>query len=122
MRKEDTTVAVALIGAIPKLLWPILILWSVLLFQKPIYDLISAAANQITGGGAAIDIAGLKISLPKNSVPLPPYRVKYILPELDAEILSFMVENRGEDGVHRTCYTSSDPDEFREDSVPSRLK
>jgi hypothetical protein len=115
-------VPVALIEAISKLFWPVVACWALLMFEKPIYDVVNATANQISDGGTSIEIHGLKITLPKNAIPSAPERVKDILPKIDSEMIAFIIANTGGDNTLDICYGDGNLDEFKEGSVSSRLK
>jgi len=114
-------IAVALIEAASKLFWPVIVAFALFAFERPIYNAINAAAG---GSGANIEIAGVKISLPKNAIPPPPYRIRGILPQLDSEALDFIAQNVGGDNTTEFCWPTADVAStfFAEDSVYSRLK
>jgi hypothetical protein len=112
---------VVVIEALSKLAWPAVVCWAILMFAGPVNNVLTATAGQIPNEGATWDVAGLKISLTKNSIPVPPYRVKAVLPGLDAEELDFILQNVG-DSVLENCYVTKDPDDFKADSSYLRMQ
>jgi hypothetical protein len=93
-----------------------------LMFEKPVSTALDAAAKQISGGGASVEIAGLKITLPKSAIPSPPERVKNVLPKLEPEDIDFIIANTGGDNTLDICHQDAKLDAFNENSVFSRLK
>jgi hypothetical protein len=124
---EHRTTSVAIIDALAKLAWPAIALLALLAFKGALSELLERAATQIQGG-TSVELAGLKITLPKSSLPKPPERVKNILPKLEQETLQYILVNVGE-GENAVCYQApndaSNPfivDDFHPDSAESRLE
>jgi hypothetical protein len=119
--KGNAPIAVAAIEALSKLFWPMVACWALLMFEKPISTALDVVAKQIPGGGASVEIAGLKINLPKSALPSAPERVKNILPKLESEDIDFIIANIGEDNTLDICHQDANLDAFKENSVFSRL-
>ena len=109
---------IAWIGIIPRLVWPAVVVLTLVIFQQPIYDALQGAADS----GATVEVAGLKIRLAKRDIPAPPEPVRAVLPQLDHELIENILSNYG--GANRvdTCYHTPNPDELEANSVKSRLK
>jgi hypothetical protein len=117
---EQKTVSVAIIEALSGLAWPIIAIVGVFLFRPPIEQILYRASTQLQRG-ASVELAGLKIELPKSNLPRPPQRVAKILPQLDSEELDYILTNVG-DGSVSNCYAQRDlPDAFASTSAESRL-
>jgi hypothetical protein len=113
-----TRICVALIEAVSKLFWPAVVVYALFTFERPIYN----AINTASGGGATVEVAGLKIILPKSAVPPPPDSIKAILPSLDAEEIEFII-GTGKASAEEYCWTPEDmTNNLSENSVYSRLK
>jgi hypothetical protein len=97
------SVAVVLITIIPQFLWPILVLSVIILYNRPLYNVTNAVANQIAGGGASIEIGEVKITLQRKNIPDAPKDVKELLPEIDASIISFIIRVVGGGNTVDTC-------------------
>jgi hypothetical protein len=116
----DPTVAVAWINLLQKAIWPGVVCFALLVFHSPIANGINSATS---GSGATVEIAGLKITLPKSEIPQAPDAIKNILPHLDSDMIANIIANVGGDNKVDTCYPVAEPDELtRDDSVKSRLK
>jgi hypothetical protein len=109
---------VAWIGIAPKLLWSAVAVLALVMFRQPIYEALEGAADS----GANVEVAGLKIQLPKRDIPPPPDSVRTILPHLDHALIENILSNYGGDNRVDTCYHAPDPDELGAKSVKSRLK
>lgn len=119
---NDRAVLIALIDASSKLFWPILACWALLIFKDPISTALSAAARQIDGGGASVEIAGLKIILPKSAIPTPTDDVKAVLPKILPPDVDFIIANVGGDNTLDICYQDKELAAFDNNSVFVRLK
>jgi hypothetical protein len=117
---EHKSPIVAVIEIIPKLLWVVVII----LVKPSLSSLLDKAGSQIQGG-ASVDIAGLKITLPKSTLPKPPERARQILPKLDSETIEYILVNVPSD-LSR-CYeargvSGDDIEDFRIDAPESRVQ
>ena len=115
----DPAIVASVFALIPKLIWPCVLVTVLLLFRGPLSSALSAAS---TAGGTTIDVAGFKLSLPKNEIPNPPSSIKAVLPRLDADLITNIVSNYGGKNRVDTCYDSASDDEMAADSVKTRLK
>lgn len=119
LKDESTSLKVAWVGVVQAAIWPLVALIALLRFANPISGAIETAAN---GGGATVEIAGLKITLPKSELLPPPAQIKHILPQLTPATIQNIVSNYGGKNRVDTCYTSTDDDELKDGSTKDRLK
>jgi hypothetical protein len=118
-----STIIIAVINIIPRLAWPLLVALLLVFLWTPLNKTVIEAADLIADGGASVEVAGLKISLPKREVPVPPLAVKNILPQLDADMVNFIVANVGGQNILDICYPEAHPKELSDDnSVSNRLR
>jgi hypothetical protein len=90
--RSSHEIGVALIEAVTKLFWPVAVVLIILMFQHPIYEVMSMISKQIPIGGASVELAGFKVSLPKGwEFPKPSTDVAETLPKLDKKLLEFVL-------------------------------
>lgn len=111
-------VKTAMVAVTPKLVWPIIALIAILLFQRPISNAIYYASS---GSGAEVSMGVMKISLPKAQLPIPSAAVAQVLPELNSETRSLIASNDGHDNTPEPCYMDAGLREFQSGSATQNL-
>lgn len=110
-------VKVAWIEFVPKVIWPLVAAFAIVLFHDPI----SKAINNAVNGGATVEFAGLKVTLLKSAVPPPPDRIKDILPKINGGIIEYIMANTGGGNTPEICYQDPELREFQKGSVTQTL-
>lgn len=118
MAPLSDAVKVALIGVISTVMWPVVVIIGIIILHEPIGLALRNAAGE---GGATFEFAGVKISLIKGVVPIPPDEIKTILPQLDGEMIEYIAANVGGDNTPEVCYQDAGLREFRPGSLTQEM-
>jgi hypothetical protein len=110
--------AVAVIGIIPKLVWPVVALVLAGFFSGSIKGAIDNATRG--GGGGTVTLGIVKIEFPKKSdIPEPPEDIGPILTELTPSMIRWITVH---EGLHPLDICNRDnQNEFKSNSVSSQL-
>jgi hypothetical protein len=95
---------VALIKAVTKLFWPAAFLIILVVFHRQVTDVITMVERQMTLGGASVEVAGIKVSLPKGmQLPPPRSEVAEVLPKFDTQLLKFVLDHPSDTPINPQC-------------------
>jgi len=118
--ETQKSAAVALIELLGSAFWPVVVLCAVLIFRPYVASFLEAASAEVKNA-ATIKVGSIDITLSQTSLPKAPLNVSKVLPDLDGELIDYILANRPEVNYSQ-CYLEQFPNDLSPDGTITRLK
>ena len=118
--EDNKSVSTALIELIGRAFWPIIVVIAIIIFKPYLETFLEAASSQVKRA-TTVKIGSIDISISQSNLPKPTLSVSKKLPEIDSDLMNYILLQDPSASAVEECYSDQAPEELSAEGAVTRL-